>query len=208
MEDAKLGDAGTQATDAARMLAGLETLQDRVKRDRRPASVPLQVLAAGVGLYALAHAVTWALDGRPFGLTIAFWALAAPIGFAVVARRYRDLEVGLGVGTERRTFRVLAVVALLSLLFFPVLALPLAVPYVLIGLVLLVVAARVRSGWLAVGAVVFGLLGSLESFLVLSNRVFDVTGAYVSWAQPVAWAVVTAATVAVAEAARRSETRR
>lgn len=133
------------------------------------------------------------------------WAVVAPISFALIAWRYRRLENQVGVRTARRTFVGLAVGALLSLVVLPVLMLPLGIPYAAVGLALLVVALRQRSPHLAVGAIVLGLGGLLESLFVLSNRIHEVAGTYVTWANAASWTLLAALMVAITVAAQRYE---
>jgi MYXO-CTERM domain-containing protein len=49
---------------------------------------------------------------------------------------------------------------------------------------LLIIATRQRLAGLAVWAVVFGLTGSLESFFLLSNRLYDLGIEPPEWMQP------------------------
>lgn len=194
--------------DAATTLDELEQVRRKVRSDRRPASVPLAVLAGAMTLFA---AIQWVQLVRD---SDAIWpellmALGAPVGFAVIARWYRALELDLGVRTERRVFVVLGVAALFVVVALPGLALtPLGLPFGIVGAGLLVAAWRQRSALLAAGALVFGVGGVLETWYVLSNRVHYVYDGYLSsWASAAVWTLLAIALVALAAVARSREVR-
>jgi hypothetical protein len=147
--------------DARAMLEDTERLRRRARADRRPSSVPLLVFAYLTVLGAPLAA------GRLWPLGQYYWLVAGPVGFLLVGWWYRRQQVRSGVGHGRGSWAVTGAVVLLALLQLPVLWLS---PFVTVAAGLLGVAVLQRNPYLACWAVVFGVVGTLEQFLVLSNR--------------------------------------
>src|SRR5918995_6306240 len=169
----------------------LENVRAKVRTDRRPASVSLAVLGGAMTLFAALQWIEWSSATGPhltYTMTNAwfpedFVLLVVPIGFVLIALRYRAVERRRGVRTEWRVFLTLAIFALISLLVAPRwLVHFIGVPFGVTGLSLLVVAWWQRSGLLAAGAVIFGVGGVLQTVYVLSNRVYELYGGYIMWA--------------------------
>jgi hypothetical protein len=191
--------------NAAARLDELADVRRKVRADRRPASVPLLVLGAAMMVLVAVKWAVWVTETSEWWADL-YWAVAAPIVFTTIARWYRAVEREVGVRTERALFRKLALGAVVALVLFPVfVAIPLGLPYGILGLALLVVAWRLRSGFLAVGALTLGVGGVLETFFVLSNRVHDVAGGYIGWASPTVWTLIAVTLLALAAAARIRE---
>jgi hypothetical protein len=198
--------------NTAATLDELEKVRAKVRSDRRPASVSLAVLGGAMTLYAGVQWIEWVtgtgLSPAPFWPWFPqdFVLLVAPIGFALIALRYRAVERRLGVRTEWRVFLALVVVVLISFLVAPRYLLhSLGVPFGVTGLSLRVVAWWQRSGLLAAGALVFGVGGVLQTFHVLSNRVYEVYGGYISWASVAVWTLLAVALWVLAAVARTRE---
>jgi hypothetical protein len=196
--------------NAAATLDELEKVRAKVRSDRRPASVSLVVLGGAMTLFAAVQWIEWAgtrLSPAPFWpwWPEDFLLLVVPIGFVLIALRYRAIELRLGVRTEWRVFLTLAVVVLISLLVAPRYLVHHPVPFGVTGLALLVVAWWQRSGLVAAGAVIFGVGGVLETYYVLSNRVDEVYGGYISWASVAVWTLLAVALWVLAVVARKRE---
>lgn len=154
------------ADGIARALEDVERVRARTRGARRPASVPLAVLAGVLLLAAAGHLAI------PLGPPPALWAVAVPGAFALVGLAYGEVERRTGVGTERPRYLGLAAILFVALLL-PVTAAPMLMPFTqhaIIGLVLLAVAVRLGQPLLALGAIVFGLGGALEAQHVIGNR--------------------------------------
>ena len=147
--------------DARALLQDAERLRRRARADRHPSSVPLLVFA-----YLTLFGASLAVD-RLWPLGQYFWVLAGPAGFLVVGWWYRRQQLRSGVGPGRGSYTLTGLWVLLAFLLVPFL---LFLPYVAIAAGLLVVAVLQRNPWLALWAVVFGAVGTLEQFFVLSNR--------------------------------------
>lgn len=185
-------------------LQELKRVRERVRRDRRPASIPLSVLTAAMALFTAMQWWGWATDSISWTDPTWFWVIAAPIGFAVAAQWYRKVERDIGVSTQR-IVRTLAIAAFVSLLVFPLLGFPMGVPYAVLGTAFLVIGVTQRSGHLIAGALIFGVGGVLQSLFVISNRVYEVAGEYVSWASPASWTLVAVLLAGVTALAWREE---
>jgi hypothetical protein len=135
-------------------------LRQRARSDRRATSTPLLILGAITVLDAVLRAVV-----DPTGDLILL--LLAPAGFLWAARYFRRREMATGVGGRSRSYVVVAVVILAILVVLPLLVL-LGV-YALVGMGLLAIAVTQRNLYLGVWAVVYGVLGGLESFFVIST---------------------------------------
>ena len=154
-----------EASTARDAMAELETVRRQTRRDRRVTSVPLLTFGALTVLQALTMA------REPYrGL---YWVVAAPAGFAIVAWYYRRHEVSLGVGSPSGTYARWALGILAALVLLPILVL-FGAPFGLIALGLLIIAVRQRNRYLGVWAVVYGIVGVLDGFYFLTNRVYDV----------------------------------
>jgi hypothetical protein len=117
--------------------------------------------------------------------------------------------VALGVGGRARGYGFAAIVTLLCI---PMVLLMGA--YALIALGLLLIAVWQRNRYLALWAVAFGVVGSLESIGFFDNRLFQLnnamglyksSGGYFSWATPLVYAVLGAALIVGGLYARRQE---
>jgi hypothetical protein len=149
---------------ARSLLQDTERLRRRARAGRHPSSVPLLVFAYLTLLGApLAIAQLWPLGQY-------YWVLAGPAGFLIIGWWYRRQEVRSGVGKGRGSYTVTGVWVLLALLLLPIMWFS---PYPAVAVGLLAIAALQRNAYLAFWAVVFGAAGTLEHFLVLSNRLYD-----------------------------------
>jgi hypothetical protein len=147
--------------DVRALLDDTERLRRRARADRHPSSVPLLVFAY-LTLLGAPLAV-----GRLWPLGQYYWVLAGPVGFLVIGWWYRRQQVRDGVGPGRGSYTVAGVSVLLALVLIPLLwFFPL--PTVAAGLVAMAVLQR--NLYLAFWAVIFGVIGTLEQFFVLSNR--------------------------------------
>jgi hypothetical protein len=150
--------------DARALLDDTERLRRRARGDRRPSSVPLLVFASLTLFGApLAIAQLWPLGEY-------YWLVAGPAGFLLVGWWYRRQQVRSGVGQGRGSWAIAGVSVLLALVLLPILWIS-PLPAVAAGL--LAIAVLQRNAYLAVWAVLFGILGTLEQFFVLSNRLYD-----------------------------------
>ncbi len=180
------------ATAAHDLLEEVEGVRRRARGDRRATSAPLLVFGAITLVDAL---LQMASDPFPnYGLVF-----LGPVGFALVALYYQRSEVRTGVGRPALTYVVAAVVTLLLVPLFVLLGAP-----VLVGLGLLAIAVGQRNRYLGLWAVVCGVVGGLEAFSVLSNRLYDVWG-YFSWSSSVVFGVLGLALVVAGLHARRKE---
>jgi hypothetical protein len=136
--------------------------------------------------------------------------LLAPLGFVLVAIIYRHREISLGVGARPGGYLV---AALITLFVLPVLGLFLG-DYALVGCALLAIAALQRNLQLAVWAAVFGVVGGLERFYFLSNRLYSLADAmgfhrasdgYFSWASACVYGVLGSALMVGGLLARHGE---
>ena len=193
------------------VLRDVQRLRRRVRRDQRATSVPLLVF----GLLTLGSTVVTQPTPAP-GLTPAtiYWLLAIPLGFSLVALIHHRRRKILGVGTPTRAWAMAALVLGALLLTLPGLVLfRLSFPVVGIGIVAM--GMYQRNAPMAVAGGVFGIVGALETFYVLSNGVADLAGALdrpaTSWLvqqrDVVAVAALGAATTTIGLVARWREVR-
>ena len=135
--------------------------------------------------------------------------LLAPIGFALVALLYRRREIGTGVGRRSRSYAIAAGATLFLVPFLLLLG-----PSVLAGVGLLVIAIQQGNRTLGVWAVVYAVIGGLEAFAVVSNRLFDLnnalgwnsgTSGYFTWSSSLVFGVLGLAMVVAGFCARRGE---
>jgi hypothetical protein len=153
--------------DARALLDDTRRLRRRARADRHPSSVPLLVFAYLTLLGApLAIARLWPLGQY-------YWVLAGPAGFLIIGWWYRRQEVRRGVGQGRGSYTLAGVSVLLALVLVPFLWFS-PLPAVAAGLV--AVAVLQRNAYLAFWVAVFGVLGTLEQFFVLSNRLGGAAG--------------------------------
>jgi hypothetical protein len=149
---------------ARALLDDTERLRRRARADRHPSSVPLLVFACLTLFGApLAVAQLWPLGQY-------YWAIAGPVGFVLIGWWYRRRQVRSGVGQGRGSYTVAGVAMVLALVLVPFLWIA-PLPAVAAGLV--AIAILQRNAYLASWAAAFGVLGTLEQFLVLSNRLYD-----------------------------------
>jgi hypothetical protein len=162
-----------ERTEAQALVRDAERLRRRARGDRHASSVPLLVFGALTVLSAPL------LLPRPSPWGDLFWLLAGPAGFLVTGWWYRRQQTRSGVGEGRGSWTVAGVSMLLALVLLPVVWIA---PLPIVGAGLLVVAALQRNRYLAAWAAVLGLLGGLERFFVLSNRLYDLAD-WLGWLQ-------------------------
>jgi hypothetical protein len=151
-------------TDAQALLRDAERLRRRARADRHASSVPLLIFGALTVISApLALPAMW-----PWGDE--FWLLAGPAGLLAISWWCRRQQARSGVGAGRGSWTVAGISVLLAFVVVPLVSIA-PLPVVAAGL--LVVAALQRNRYLAAWAVVLGVLGGLERFFVLSNRLYD-----------------------------------
>jgi hypothetical protein len=157
--------------ESSGVLVEVDQLQKLASADRRPSSVPLLVfgvLTLGCAAFADDSLSLWAL---------AYWVVAGPAGFLLIAAWYRRRRVQLGVGSGRGSYLKTGLVLLAAF----ALVLPLwAVPLPTIGVALLVLAVRQRNTYLGICAVAFGLLGGLAKIFVFDNALYRLAE-HVGW---------------------------
>jgi hypothetical protein len=162
-----------ERTEAQALLRDAERLRRRARGDRHASSVPLLVFG---GLTVLSAPL---LLPRLFPWGDVFWLLAGPAGFLVTGWWYRRQQTRSGIGEGRGSWTVAGVSMLLALALLPVVWIA---PLPIVGAGLLVLATLQRNRYLAVWAAVLGLLGGLERFFVLSNRLYDLAD-WLGWFQ-------------------------
>lgn len=151
----------------AEVLDDLAALRASTRGDLRPTSVPLLVFGLLLLVAAALPAATFSLPWS------AYWLVAGPLGFALIAARYRRTERDVGVGDLSRHYGVGAIgAAVVVAMVFSVLLLIVS-PLAGAGVALMVVSRVTRDGWVAAAGVALLVLGLLEPWFILSNRVFD-----------------------------------
>jgi hypothetical protein len=153
-----------ERTEAQALLRDAERLRRRARGDRHASSVPLLIFG---GLTVISAPLTLP---RLFPWGDVFWLLAGPAGFLVTGWWYRRQQTRSGIGEGRGSWTVAGVSILLALALLPVVWIA---PLPIVGAGLLVLAVLQRNRYLAAWAAVLGLLGGLERFFVLSNRLND-----------------------------------
>jgi hypothetical protein len=152
-------------TTAQELMHDVGNLRQRVRHDRRAASTPLLVFGGMTLVEALLYfeplGVSW------IGLDLFIRLFVAPVGFVLVALSYRRRQSATGVGARPAPY---VIAALVVFILFPV-ALALG-PYAEVGVALCVIAVTQRNLYLGVWAVIYGVVGSLEVFDVISNRLY------------------------------------
>lgn len=156
-----------ERTDAQALLRDADRLRRRARGDRHASSVPLLLFGA---LTVISGPLVLPAPGSWGDL---FWLLAGPAGFLAIGWWYRRQQARSGVGAGRGSYTVAGVSTLLAFVLVPLVWIA-PLPVVATGL--LVVAALQRNGYLAAWAIFLGLLGGLERFYVLSNRLYDLAG--------------------------------
>lgn len=150
------------------VLDDLAALRASTRSDVRPTSVPLFVFGA---LLLVAAALPDAGFDLPWA---AYWLVAGPLGFGLIAWRYRRTEGEVGVGDLSRPYRVGAIgAAVLIGMVFSVFLL-LVAPLAGAGVSLIVVSRVARDRWVMAAGLTLLLLGLLEPWFILSNRVIEV----------------------------------
>ena len=156
-----------ERADAQALLRDAELLRRRARGDRHASSVPLLIFGALTVVSAPLAFPALGLWGE------LFWLLAGPAGFLATGWWYRRQQARSGIGEGRGSYTVAGVSTLLAFVLVPLVWIA-PLPVVAAGL--LVVAALQRNRYLAAWATVLGLLGGLERFFVLSNRLYDLAG--------------------------------
>ena len=153
------------ANSVQAVLRDVEGVKRRARRDRRATSVPLLTFGWLTLLEAFLSAVA-----DPYRSL--YWLIAAPAGLAFVAWYYRRHEIDSGVGTRSSSYWHWALAVLAALVLLPFLIV-LGAPLALVGIGLLSIAVRQRNMYLGAYAVVFAVVGMLESFYLVTNRLYD-----------------------------------
>ncbi len=191
------------------VVAGLDDLRRRARGHRRATSSPLFTF----GVLTLLGAPL----SSNFGWATLYWVLSIPVGFGFLAWRQRHRAARTGVGGGREPYGWFAL-GFWLLLFVPFgFFLVLTAPVAGIGAGLAFVAWQQRNLYLAVCALVFGVVGALEvPFLVVSNRLYDVADAlglyrsqigYFEWSQQLVVGLLAAFLLAAGLVAWRREVR-
>lgn len=150
------------------VLDDLEALRASTRVDLRPTSVPLIVFGLLLLLAAMLPEATFELPWS------AYWAVAGPLGFAFVAYWYRRIEREVGIGDLSRHYAAGAIGTALLIAMAASVFIFFVSPLAGAGVSLLVVARASRGRWIgAVGGVLL-VLGLLEPWFILSNRVFEI----------------------------------
>ncbi len=158
----------TDATDTRAVVERLEQLKSRARADRRATSAPLFTF----GVLTLIGAPL--ADNLGWGWL--YWLMAAPVGFGFLAWRQRWRAARTGVGGGHDPYGWLVAGWVLSLVVLGLLAA--FAPMIAIATGLVVIARWQRNRYLAVCAVLFGVVGTLEvPFYAVSNRLYDVADA-------------------------------
>lgn len=197
----------TEATETRAVVERLEQLKSRARADRRATSAPLFTF----GVLTLVGAPL--ADDLGWGWL--YWLLAAPAGFGFLAWRQRWRAARTGVGGGHDPYGWLVVGWALSLVVLGLLSA--FAPLLGITAGLLVVARWQRNRYLAVCAVVLGVVGTLEvPFSAVSNRLYDLADAlglfrtesgYFSWSRQLVVALLGAFLLGAGLVARRREVR-
>jgi hypothetical protein len=183
--------------DARALLDDTERLRRRARADRHPSSVPLLVFAY-LTLLGAPLAV-----GRLWPLGQSYWLLAGPVGFVVVGWWYRRQQVRDGVGPGRGSYTVAGVSLLLALVLLPLLWF---FPLATVAAGLLAMAVLQRNPSLAFWAVSFGVVGTLEQYFVISNRLGGLVGPDLG--QPIVYGALGGLLLVAGLVARHREDRR
>ena len=197
------------STDPDQLLPDLDRLRARVRADQRATSAPMLVFGALIVAYAAIgglYAGQLHAGGRHLTLLV-YWPLATMVGLVALwwsARRRAGQD---GVGEGQRTYRsatraYLVALALILVLFLPVLFVGVFIPLIWPAAVLVVIAAWQRNRLLGTWGAAIGLVGGAEGTLVLANP--DLGPAW-WWLQPVVYTALGLALVAGGLVIRRRE---
>ena len=150
-------------SDPEQVLSELDRLRIMARGDRRPSSVPLVVFGALTLLSAPLFG-----DGMLMWRAV-YWAVAGPAGFLFIALWYRKRRLRTGGGSGRGSYVNAGLLVLASfLLVLPLLAIQIPT----IALALLVLALLQRNVYLVAFAVVFGVVGAMETFAIFDNMAY------------------------------------
>lgn len=203
-----MGDVTVQ--DVRERLGEVARLRQRARARRGATSVPLLVFG-GITLVSallpeagLGYSGVWSL----------YWIVAGPLGFWAIHRYQRRRLHRTGVGPGRGSYAAVSVALVAGLVLLGGVFLLFGAPLVAIGVGLLVVALRQGNHPLALAAVAYGVVGGLEGFYLVSNRMmalsFDLglnqsTSGYFPEARPLVIAVLGCVTLAGGAVAARRE---
>ncbi|CAN5232529.1 hypothetical protein BH11ACT1_BH11ACT1_16260 [soil metagenome] len=197
------------STDPAQLLPDLDRLRARVRADQRATSAPMLVFGALIVAYAAIgglYAGQLHAGGRHLTLLV-YWPLATMVGLVALwwsARRRAGQD---GVGEGQHTYRsatraYLVALALILVLFLPVLFIGVFIPLIWPAAVLLAIASWQRNRPLGSWGAAIGLVGGAEGMVVLANP--DLSPGW-WWLQPVVYTALGLALVAGALVIRRRE---
>lgn len=195
------------ATFAHEVLGDVRAVRHRVRGDRRTTSVPLLVFGTITVVEALL---------RPFIHPIVYDIVAlvlVPAGFAGIALYYQGHERAIGVGSPTQSYALTGLVlGLLMIVMFGIVLLFGA--FAVVGFGLLFIAYRQRNLYLALWAVIYGVVGTLEGLSLVSNRLYSIAqdlGLYrttqgcFSWSTSLVYGVLGAMVIGAGLLARRKE---
>jgi hypothetical protein len=153
---------------------------------------------------------------RPFVYPIVYDVVAlvlVPAGFAGVALFYQRHERATGVGSPTRSYALTGLVlAVLLIAMFGIVLLFGA--FAVVGFGLLFIAYRQRNLYLALWAVIYGVVGTLEGLFLISNRLYAIaqdlglyrtSQGYFSWSSSLVYGVLGAMLIGAGLFARRKE---
>jgi len=209
----RVTDGGTEVemtgTDPRQVLPDLDRLRARVRADQRATSAPMLVFGALiVGYAAIGGLIASQLHAGGRHLTLLlYWPLATMVGLVSLwwsaRRRAGQAGVGEGQHTYRSATRAYVVaLALVVVLFLPVLFIGVFTPLIWPAAVLVAVASWQRNRPLGTWGAVIGLLGGAESVVVLANPNL---GPGWWWLQPVVYTALGLALVVGGLVVRRGE---
>ncbi|MDX2565385.1 hypothetical protein PV371_38220 [Streptomyces sp. TX20-6-3] len=159
--------------DERTTLTEVERLRRKARGDRRPTSVPLSIL----GVVTLLGAVS----AHVFGHTTAgmvFWMAAGPMCFLAVAAYYRlqSARIGAGAGHSWYLWTGLLVIPLTVLAPFWGFGGVTVMAFTLTWL-----AVIQRNTILTICAISFGVVGTLEDWMVFETFIFPKVASLASW---------------------------
>ncbi|HEX7804703.1 MAG TPA: hypothetical protein VF413_00935 [Cellulomonas sp.] len=197
------------STDPDQLLPDLDRLRARVRADQRATSVPMLVFGALIVAYAAiggVYAGQLHAEGRHLTLLV-YWPLATMVGLVALWWSARRRAGQGGVGEGQRTYRsatraYLVALAVILVLFLPVLFIGVFIPLIWPAAVLVVIAAWQRNRLLGTWGAAIGLVGGAEGLLVMANQ--DL-GSVWGWLQPVVYVALGLALVVGGLVIRRRE---
>lgn len=196
--------------DVQERLDKVSRLRQRARARRRATSVPLLVfggitlVGAGLPEAGLGFSGVWSL----------YWIVAGPLGFWTVHRYQQRRLRRTGVGSGRGSYAAVSVALVAAAVLLGGLFLLFGGVLVAIGLGLLVLALRQGNRPLALAATAYGIVGGLEGFHLISNRIMALsyelglnqsTSGYFPEARPLVIAVLGVVTLAGGALAARWE---